>query len=151
MTRSTGEEHRSTKTTGLVPVGQNRSFSIPFTTEDEGIQFNVLQVYSGTELLSVIRQSYFIEPISGPMKEKLDYALMLSKAVSQSQAFRQNMVKRALEMQSLYNQLIEVKKILISGNLTAEEKNDRWDKIVEAFYLIDIPTPPAKPKVSIWR
>ena len=151
VTRSTGEEHRSSKTTGMVPAGQNRSFTIPFTTKDEGAQFNVLQVYSGTELLSVIRKSYFIEPISGPMKEKIDYALMLSNAESQSQAFRQNMAKRTLEMQSLYNQLINVKKLLVSGNLTAEEKKNRWDKIVEAFYLIDIPTPPAKPKVSIWR
>jgi hypothetical protein len=150
-TSSTGSSHRSMTTTGIVPAGQTRSFDIPIITEDEGAQINALQVYSGTELLSVVRRTYFITPITEPMRAKLDYALMLSKAQSQSQAFRENMVKRAVDMQSQFNKLTQLKKQLVEDKLTIEEKQSMWDEMVASFMKIDIPTPPEKPKLSIWR
>lgn len=150
-TASTGSSHRSITTTGTVEAGQTQSFSIPIITEDEGAQINALQVYSGTDLLSVVRRSYFIEPLTQPMKAKLDYALMLSTAKSQSQAFRENMTKRATEMQEQLNKFQQVKSQLIKGNLTDEEKKLMWDSMTSAFNTIDIPAPPEKPKLSIWR
>ncbi|HCD34153.1 MAG TPA: hypothetical protein DER01_17210 [Phycisphaerales bacterium] len=150
-TSSTGQSHQSYTTTGSVPAGQTKSFDIPMITEDEGANINALQVYSGTELLSVVRRSYFIEPITVPMREKLKYALMLSKAQSQSQAFRDNMVKRALQMQEQLNKLDQIKSELINGNFSELDKMQKWEEVVQAFNAIDIPTPPEKPKLSIWR
>lgn len=150
-TSSTGTFHHPTTMQGVVPAGQTRSFDIPVITEDEGAQINALQVYSGTELLSAVRRSYFIAPLTVPMKAKLDYALMLSKAQSQSQAFRENMVKRALEMQAQLNKLTDLKQQLITQNISPEEKKSKWDEMAAAFRLIDIPAPPEKPKLSIWR
>ena len=150
-TASTGQTHQSQTTSGIVPAGQTRSFKIPILTEDEGAHINALQVYSGTELLSVVRRTYYIEPLSKPMQEKLDYALMLSKAESQSKVYRENMLKRALEMQSQLNKLGDIKKELIHGNLSEIEKYERWEKVAEDLNAIDIPSPPAKPKLSIWQ
>ncbi len=150
-TASTGSSHRSMTTTGTVPAGQTKSFTIPIITEDEGANINALQVYSGTELLSVVRRSYFIEPLTEQMKDKLAYAMMLSKAKSQSQAFRDNMLKRSLQMQEKINKLDQVKQQLIEGDLSEADKMVKWETLVEEFKAIDIPTPPEKPKLSIWR
>lgn len=150
-TASTGQSHRSLTSTGLVPAGQTQSFIIPIITEDEGAHINALQVYTGTNLLSVVRRSYFIEPLTEPMKAKLDYALMLSQAKSQSKAFRENMVKRSLQMQEQLNKLDEIKSKLIKGDLPDVDKMLAWETIVQTFKAIDIPTPPEKPKLSIWR
>lgn len=150
-TASTGQSHRSVTSTGMVPADSTESFTIPIITEDEGANINALQVYSGTELLSVVRRSYFIEPVTEPMKAKLEYALMLSKAKSQSEAFRENMAKRALQMQEQISKLNETKSRLIKGDFTDADKMQTWETLIQAFKSIDIPTPPEKPKLSIWR
>jgi hypothetical protein len=150
-TASTGTSHRSMTTTGTVPPGQTQTFNVPVITEDEGANINALQVYSGTELLSVVRRSYFIEPLSEQMKAKLEYAMMLSKAKSQSQVFRDNMLKRSLEMQEKLNKLDQLKQELITGDLSEADKMVKWQTMVEEVRGIDIPSPPEKPKLSIWR
>ncbi len=146
----------SSQNTGVVqlvtiPAGARKQVVVPMSIGAEGVHLNGIAVYRGSDLMAVVRRNYHIPLLTTEVQDRLAYAQMLSRAQSQSESFRRNMVTQIEVLETLLHDVVQVKKQYRQSDSSRLAAGEPWSELLTRFENVNVPKPPKRPRKSVWK